>query len=91
MTEKASKTVHLGDDAVLHIRPASTFVKEAMRFDCKVFVTRDGQRVNGKSVMELLTLAAGSGETLILEAEGPDADMAINQLAALVERGFRAD
>ena len=90
MSETARKEIVLGDDTVLHVRPATTFVKAAMEFQSDIFVTRDGQKVNGKSVMELLTLAAGSGHVLLLEAEGPDAQNAVDTLSALVEGGFSA-
>src|SRR6266699_2654561 len=57
----------------IHARPAAMFVKTANRFDCQIFVEKDGERVNGKSIMGLMMLAAGPGSKLTVQAEGGDA------------------
>lgn len=64
----------------LHARPAAEFVKIAERFKSKIRVCKDGIWVNGKSILSLLTLAAERGSELILEADGPDEQEAINTL-----------
>ena len=72
----------------IHARPAAMFVKTANRFRCEIFVEKDGERVNGKSIMGLMMLAAGPGVAIELRAEGADAAEAIAALAALVDAGF---
>ena len=75
----------------IHARPAAMFVKTANRFECDVFVEKDGERVNGKSIMGLMMLAAGPGSKLSVEAEGDDAIRALNELEALLKRKFDED
>ncbi|MGI9423167.1 MAG: HPr family phosphocarrier protein [Hyphomicrobiaceae bacterium] len=72
----------------LHARASAKFVKCAEQFDAEIFVTRDDQRVNGTSIMGLLMLAAGPGVTLLLEAEGSDAESAVATLVELISTGF---
>ncbi|MEO0263484.1 MAG: HPr family phosphocarrier protein [candidate division WOR-3 bacterium] len=72
----------------LHARPASLFVKLAEKFKSKITVEKDGMVVNGKSIMSLLMLVAECGSTLIIKAEGPDEDEAIEALVSLVKDGF---
>ncbi len=67
------------------------FVKTANRFDCDVFVEKDGETVNGKSIMGLMMLAAGPGSKLVLVAEGPDATRAVVEIEALLQRKFDED
>lgn len=75
----------------LHARPASLFVKTANRFQSEVFVEKDGETINGKSIMGLLMLAAGPGSELVLRAEGSDAPQAVLELETLVRRKFDED
>jgi len=75
----------------IHARPAAMFVKTANRFDCDVFVEKDGERVNGKSIMGLMMLAAGPGSKLMIFAEGEDAARAVVELEALLKRKFDED
>src|SRR4051795_4565902 len=72
----------------VHARPAAMFVRIASKFECDVFVEKDGERVNGKSIMGLMMLAAGPGSKLLLLTEGPDAAKAVLELEALVKRNF---
>ena len=72
----------------IHARPAALFVKTANRFECDIFIEKDGERVNGKSIMGLMMLAAGPGCKLVLLAEGPDALKAVAEIEALVRRKF---
>jgi phosphocarrier protein len=72
----------------IHARPAAMFVKTASRFDCDVFVERDGERVNGKSIMGLMMLAAGPGTRIRVRAEGSDAHQALKELENLLQRKF---
>ena len=72
----------------LHARASAAFVKCVEKFDAEVTVTKDGQGVNGASIMGLMMLTAGPGTTILIETEGPDAEEALDALTALVEQGF---
>jgi phosphocarrier protein len=72
----------------IHARPAAMFVKIANRFGSDIFVEKDGEKINGKSIMGLMMLAAGPGSKVILHAKGTDAAAAITELEALVQRKF---
>ena len=72
----------------LHARASAKFVKCAEAFKAQVRVTRENQTVGGTSIMGLMMLAAGPGTTIFIEAEGPDAQQAIDALVALVADGF---
>ena len=71
--------------------PAAHFVRLAARFVCDIYVARDSMEVNGKSIMGVMMLAAEQGAEIEIRAEGEDAQMAIEELVALVERGFDED
>ena len=75
----------------IHARPAALFVKTANRFSCEIFVEKDGEKVNGKSIMGLMMLAAGPGSKLTVYAEGADASQAIGELEKLLKRKFDED
>lgn len=72
----------------LHARAAARFVATASAFDADIHVCRAERRVNGKSIMGLMMLAAGRGTTITVEAEGADAENAIESITRLVEEGF---
>jgi phosphocarrier protein HPr len=72
----------------IHARPAAMFVKTANRFSCDIFVEKDGERVNGKSIMGLMMLAAGPGSKLTVHAQGHDASQALAELEILINRKF---
>jgi phosphocarrier protein len=72
----------------IHARPAALFVKTANRFACDIFVEKDGEKINGKSIMGLMMLAAGPGSKLTIHANGTDAPAAIAEIEALVKRKF---
>ncbi|HMP82208.1 MAG TPA: HPr family phosphocarrier protein [Verrucomicrobiota bacterium] len=75
----------------IHARPAAMFVKTANRFTCEIHVEKDGEKVNGKSIMGLMMLAAGPGSKLTVSAEGADAGKAIRELEELLKRKFDED
>ena len=75
----------------LHARPAAKFVKLASRFACDVWVEKDDEEINGKSIMGLMMLAAAQGSVIRVSAEGADAEDAIEVLSKLVNSGFEAD
>ena len=72
----------------MHLRPAQQFVQTVLKFQCSVYVQMDGQRVNAKSIMGLLTLAAARGARITVVCDGDDAQDAIAAVRALVESGF---
>ena len=72
----------------LHMRPAGKFVALANSFRSEVRVDSGGANVNGKSILDMVGLAAECGTTLDLEARGPDAEAALDALAELVAAGF---
>ena len=72
----------------LHVRPSTQFAQTASKFNSSVFVMKDGQMVNAKSSIELLTLAAVEGTILTIKAEGGDAEAAVNALTELVNSKF---
>jgi len=84
MTKDLRVTNKLG----IHARPAAMFVKTANRFSCDIFVEKDGEKVNGKSIMGLMMLAAGPGSKLTVHATGHDASQALAELETLVNRKF---
>ncbi len=75
----------------LHARPAAEFVKVANRFKAHITVTKDGLEVNGKSIMGMMMLAAECGSSLLVKADGEDAEAAVAALLALVAAGFGED
>jgi len=88
---RARRSVVVNQPEGLHARPAELFVKVALQFDSKIDVVKDNQRVDAKSILHVLTLAAVEGTRLDLEAEGPDAKEAIDALAELVNSNFAID
>jgi phosphocarrier protein len=84
----ASREVTVTNKLGVHARPAAMFVKAANRFESEIMVEKDGERVNGKSIMGLMMLAAGQGSTLIITATGRDADAAVRELESLFQRKF---
>ena len=75
----------------LHARPAALFVKVASRFLAEVWVKKDDEEVNGKSIMGLMMLAAGQGSKLRVRCEGPDAAHALEEIEALINAKFNED
>jgi phosphocarrier protein HPr len=72
----------------LHARPAARIVRLASTFESDIELVKDGFDVNGKSIMGVMMLAAECGSSIIIRAKGPDAEQAVQALAALVESGF---
>jgi phosphocarrier protein HPr len=84
----ARREVEVANALGLHMRPASKFVELALKFQADVRVHYNGNEFNGKSILELTSLAAECGTRLELEARGPDAAAAIDALADLVLSRF---
>lgn len=72
----------------IHARPAAQFVKIANRFQADIFVERDGEEIDGKSIMGVMMLAAGHGSVITVTAEGTDENAAIDAIGDLIERKF---
>ena len=72
----------------LHARPSAKLTQLATSFKSEVWLTGKGRRINAKSIMGVMMLAAACGSTLLLEVEGPDEDQASEALQALFRDGF---
>ena len=83
-----AKEVAIVNRLGLHARPSAMFVKMANRFQSEVWVEKDGERINGKSIMGLMMLAAGQGSKLLISCEGLDAEKAVTELEGLILRRF---
>jgi phosphocarrier protein HPr len=84
----AERSVQILNKNGLHARPAAEIVKISAKFQSEITLSRDGMEVNGKSIMGVMMLAAECGATLVLRAEGGDADAALDALAELIQRKF---
>lgn len=72
----------------LHARPADALAREARKWQSRIELVADSQRADGKSILELLTLAAEAGTRLVVEATGPDAREALEAIGGLFARNF---
>ncbi len=72
----------------LHARPAAMFVQLANKFQCDIYIRKGRQKVNGKSIMGLMTLAASPGSQVVVSAQGADAEQAILAIEKLFETNF---
>ena len=88
---KVTKDLTIMNRLGLHARPSAMFVKVCSRFKSEIWVEKDGERVNGKSIMGLMMLAAGQGSKLRIICEGPDCDKAVSEIEAVVLRKFDED
>jgi phosphocarrier protein len=85
---KLQKEVTILNKLGLHARPAAMFVRVANRHRAEIWIEKDGEQVNGKSIMGLMMLAAGQGSRIVISAEGADAQNALSELELLVQRRF---
>ncbi|RKX99532.1 phosphocarrier protein HPr [Candidatus Poribacteria bacterium] len=86
--ERAERKVTITNSLGLHARPAAMLVKEANKYPCDIYLVRDGMKVNAKSIMGVLMLAAGKGTTLTIIAEGEGAEKAVDRLEKLISSKF---
>ena len=89
--QKIEKEVTIVNRLGLHARPAAMFVRIASRHRAEIWVAKEGEEVNGKSIMGLMMLAAGQGSKLRIRCDGPDADKAMEELEELIKAGFKED
>ncbi len=89
--QKIEKDIPIVNRLGLHARPAAMFVRIASRYRCEVWVDKDGEEVNGKSIMGLMMLAAGQGSKLHIRCEGEDASKAMQDIEELIKAGFNED
>src|SRR5215472_16569931 len=90
-SQKIEKDVPVSNRLGLHARPAAMFVRIASRYRAEVWVSKEGEEVNGKSIMGLMMLAAGQGSKLRIRCEGPDAGKALAELEELINAHFHED
>lgn len=84
----AQRDLEIVNQRGLHARAAAKFVELVGRFEASVTVSKDGQSVPGTSIMGLMMLAASIGCVISVQAEGSDADRALDALSGLVSSGF---
>jgi len=89
--QKLEKELTIMNRLGLHARPAAMFVRIASRHRAEIWVSKEGEEVNGKSIMGLMMLAAGQGSKLRIRCDGPDADKAMEELEELIKAGFNED
>jgi phosphocarrier protein HPr len=88
MAQTARKTVTVTNPQGLHARPAFLVAELAGKFDCRIELIKDGERIDGKSILSILTLGAAQGSQLEIEAIGPDASDALAAIHQLFLDGF---
>jgi phosphocarrier protein HPr len=91
VAQKIERELAIVNRLGLHARPAAMFVRIASRYRAEIWVAKEGEEVNGKSIMGLMMLAAGQGSKLRIRCDGPDADKAMEELEALIKAGFNED
>src|SRR5438093_6901440 len=89
--QKIDKEIMIVNRLGLHARPAAMFVRIASRYRSEIWVAKEGEQINGKSIMGLMMLAAGQGSKLLIRCEGPDADKAMHEIEELINRRFNED
>lgn len=91
MSERASAKVKIVNRLGLHARPAMSLVDVASGFSSRITIRRGDSSVDGKSIMEVLMLAATKGTELEVDAQGTDAEAAVKAICELIGRGFDED
>jgi len=89
--QKLEKELTVVNRLGLHARPAAMFVRIASRHRADIWVSKEGEEVNGKSIMGLMMLAAGQGSKLRIRCDGADAAKALEELEELIKAGFNED
>jgi phosphocarrier protein HPr len=89
--DKIEKEVTIVNRLGMHARPAAMFVRIASRYRSEIWVEKEGEQINGKSIMGLMMLAAGQGSKLLIRCTGSDADKAMAELEELIASKFNED
>lgn len=89
--QKVEARLQIENELGMHARAATKFVQAANKFQCSITVEKDGQDVNGKSIMGVLMLVAAKGSFITVKCEGDDAEPALRALTALVQGKFGED
>jgi phosphocarrier protein HPr len=82
-------TMKLKNETGLHARPASMFVKEAMKYQSEIIVVKDDKQYNGKSIMSILSMGAGKDEKIAIITKGEDEKEAIESLKEIINSNFK--
>lgn len=86
-----SREFSISNKLGLHARPSAQLTQVASRFKAEVHIAKGGRRVNAKSIMGVMMLAAGQGSVVVVDADGPDEGEAIEAVGALIRSGFGED
>ena len=86
-----SREFSISNKLGLHARPSAQLTQVASRFKADVHIARNGRRVNAKSIMGVMMLAAGQGSVVVVDADGPDEGEAIEAVGRLIRSGFGED
>lgn len=86
-----TRDVKISNKRGLHARASAKFVKRAAEFDAQLMVSREGMQVVGTSIMGLMMLGAAKGSSILIEATGPEAKVALDAIIALIEGRFDED
>ena len=89
--ESVEKICTVRNKMGLHARPAAQIVQAANRFPCDVTLEKDGQPVNGKSIMGVLMLAASKGSTILVKTEGEKAEECLEAISEIFDKGFNEE
>ena len=88
IVQKISRELTVQSKLGIHARPAAMIVRIASKFECSTWIEKDGEEVNGKSIMGIMMLAAGEGSVLIFHCEGEGANEMLNEMEELFNRKF---
>ena len=88
---KASRDIEIINKLGMHARAAAKFVKLTTSFDCNIDIQKDSRRVNAKSIMGVMMLAASNGSTITIHADGRDAEKSLDALEQLINNRFDED
>lgn len=88
MSATVQRVVTVSNPMGIHMRPADVIARTAAKFQCQVEIEKDGQAIDCKSILGILTLGARQGTQLNIRASGEDAEQAVQELTELFDRGF---
>jgi phosphocarrier protein HPr len=81
-------TVKVPNKLGIHARPAALIVRAAVEFDCEIWISNGDEKVNAKSIMGVMTLAASGGTEVVISSNGPDETEAVGAVAQIIRSGF---